>query len=66
VLFLHPEHRSGFAGVRLIQYAEKQLKTLGVQVVYHHAKRTNRVGELLERLGYEFVDGLYAKRLDRG
>jgi hypothetical protein len=35
-----------------------------VQVVYHHAKRTNRVGELLERLGYELVDEIYAKRLE--
>lgn len=66
VLFLLPEHRTGMAGVRLIKFAEERLKAEGVQVVYHHAKRKNKVGELLERLGYEFVDGLYAKRLDEG
>lgn len=65
VLFVLPQHRAGLAGVRLIKVAEERLKALGVQVVYHHAKRTNRVGELLERLGYELVDGLYAKRLDK-
>lgn len=65
VLFLDPQYRRGMAGVRLIRFAEEQLRTEGVQVIYHHAKRTNRVGELLLRLGYELVDEVYAKRLDR-
>lgn len=65
VLFMAPEHRAGMAGVKLIRHAERRLAAEGVQVVYHHAKRTNRVGELLGRLGYELVDEIYAKRLDR-
>jgi GNAT superfamily N-acetyltransferase len=64
VLFLLPEYRSGMAGVRLIREAERYLASEGVQVVYHHVKRTNKVGELLVRLGYEIVDEIYAKRLD--
>lgn len=64
VLFLHPDYR-GRAGVTLIRVAETRLRAEGVQVVYHHAKRTNRVGELLGRLGYELVDEIYAKRLDK-
>jgi GNAT superfamily N-acetyltransferase len=65
VLYLHPDYRRGMAGVTLIRVAETRLRAEGVQVIYHHAKRTNRVGELLERLGYEHVENVYAKRLDK-
>lgn len=64
VLFVLQHWRKGMIGVRLIRYAEGKLRAEGVQVIYHHAKRTNQVGKLLERLGYELVDGIYAKRLD--
>lgn len=63
VLFLARPYRQGMAGVRLVRFAEAKLKAEGVQVVYHHVKRTNKVGELLVRLGYELVDEVYAKRL---
>jgi len=65
VMFLHPDYRRGLTGATLIRVAETHLRAEGVQVVYHHVKRTNRVGELLERLGYELVDLVYAKRLDK-
>ena len=65
VLFVAPEHRGSSIGVRLIRYAERELGALGVQVIYHHAKRATNVGRLLEHLGYELIDGLYGKRLDR-
>lgn len=65
VLYLKPEYRRGRTGVTLIRVAETRLRAEGVQVVYHHVKRTNRVGQLLARLGYELVDEVYAKRLDK-
>ena len=65
VLFVLPEHRKGMAGVRLIKHAEDALQAEGVQVVYHHAKRTNLVGRLLGRLGYDLVEEIYCKRLDK-
>lgn len=65
VLFLLPEYRRGMTGVRLLRLAEERLKAEAVQVVYHHVKRTNKVGELLERLGYEPIDVIFGKRLDR-
>lgn len=65
VLFLDPHYRRGMAGATLIRVAETRLRAEGVQVIYHHVKRTNRVGELLVRLGYELVDEVYAKRLDK-
>lgn len=65
VLYLKPAYRRGMTGVRLLRHAEDRLRAEGVQVVYHHAKRTNRVGELLGRLGYDLVDTIWAKRLDK-
>jgi hypothetical protein len=49
----------------LIRYADMQLKEDGVQVVYHHSKVAHNIGPLLERMGYEAVDLIYAKRLDK-
>ncbi len=66
VLFLLPEYRHGSIGVALIQYSERQLAAEGVQAVYHHCKTTNQVGRLLVRLGYELIDEVYGKRLDKG
>ena len=66
VLFLLPEYRQGGAGARLILHAECALSAEGVQVVYHHCKTTNQVGRLLVRLGYELIDEVYGKRLDKG
>jgi GNAT superfamily N-acetyltransferase len=66
VLFLLPEYRRGGTGPRLIRYSERQLAAEGVQAVYHHCKITNRVGGLLVRLGYELIDEVYGKRLDKG
>ena len=64
VLFIEPQSRKGLmAGVRLIRYAEEQLAAEGVQVVYHHVKLINRLGNLLGSIGYEIDGEVYAKRL---
>lgn len=65
VLFVDPEHRKGMAGFRLIRYAEERLRKEGVAVVTQHVKKSNNVGKLLERMGYEEMDAVYTKRLDR-
>ncbi len=65
VLFLLPEYRKGRIGIKFLQWAEEALTAEGVQVIYQHVKTTNKAGELMERLGYELVDKVYAKRLDK-
>lgn len=67
VLFLAPEHRGARIGAHLILFADTYFKGLGVQVVYQHTKvkRELDMGPLLKRLGYELIDSLWAKRLDR-
>lgn len=62
-IFIHPDHRG--TGTRFILWCEKQLKELGVQVVYHHVKAKNDYGVLLKRLGYDIMNIEYAKRLDK-
>lgn len=66
VLYVAPEHRKGRIGYKLIAFADAQLAAEGVQVTYQHSKVVHDIGAILERQGYELVDAVYAKRLDRG
>ena len=65
VIFMAPERRGLFAGSRLIAYSDQCLAAEGVQVVYHHTKAAFPMDSILKRNGYELVDTLWAKRLDR-
>lgn len=67
VLFLAPEHRGSRIGYQLILFADTHLEAEGVQAVYQHskAKKELDLGPLLRSQGYELVDTLWAKRLDR-
>lgn len=65
VLFVHPDHRRGRLGIRLIEHSEEQLRAEHVQVVVHHVKVKHlALAAILERKGYELVEANYAKRLD--
>jgi len=66
VLFLLPEYRRGGLGLRLIQYADAQLATEGVEVSMQHVKARPDLdfSPLLKRLGYEHVDNIYCRRLN--
>ena len=65
LLFILPEYRGRTVGPRLVKYCDEQLRAEGAQVVYHHVKCAHDFGPLLAHLGYERVEGIYAKRLDR-
>ena len=65
ILFLHPDYRGGRIGYRLIRFCDNQLKAEGAQAVYHHVKTAHNWGNLLTHMGYELVDLIYAKRLDK-
>lgn len=62
ILYVRPEHRG--TGLRLIRYADEQLRAEGVQVTYQHVKHEHNFGPALERMGYELIDLIYGKRLD--
>lgn len=65
VLFLEPSKRGRGIAEALFEYAEGLLKTFGVQVVSQHMKAAHSYGRMLERRGYELMDLIYVKRLDR-
>lgn len=62
VLYIDPDHRG--TGGKFILWCDEQLRSENVQVVYHHVKVAHDFGKLLEKFGYEFVDKIYARRLD--
>lgn len=64
VIFLDPAHRGARYGAALISFADGQLRSEGVQAVYHHVKAAHNFGPLLESQGYHLVDLIYARRLD--
>lgn len=67
VLYLDPAYRRGSIGWRFITWCDTQLMLDGVQVVYQHQKLAHpALGKVLARIGYESVDQLWARRLDRG
>lgn len=66
VLFLHPGVRRGLTAYRFITWCDTQLRAEGVQIVAQHLKVAHDFGRLLERIGYELVDRVYCRRLDRG
>lgn len=65
VIFLHPEYRGARVGAKLILYADEQCRAENIQVIYHHIKAAHDFGPLLVHCGYELVDLIYAKRLDK-
>ena len=67
VLFVHPEHRRGPAGSGLLDYTETALRQEGLQVIYQHQKTAHpALGIILGRRGYDHVENIWAKRLDKG
>ena len=62
IIFIHPNHRG--TGGRFILWCDEQLRSEGVQVVFHHLKAAHNFGPMLERFGYELIDLIYGKRLD--
>lgn len=69
VVYLHPKYRKGWTGVRLVKFAEKGLRKLGVRLFWFTVKAhfTNERGrtaeEVLKFLGFDYVEATYAKVL---
>lgn len=64
ILFLEPAAR-GLNGIRFLRWCDQALAAEGVQVAHHHVKMAHNWGPILERMGYEAVDVIYSRRLDR-
>lgn len=62
VLFLHPKHRKGLTGMKLIRFAENCLKADGVSLLTINTKTHLPFDALLKRMGYIHIENIYSKR----
>jgi L-amino acid N-acyltransferase YncA len=62
VLFVHKEHR-GVGAVKFLKFIDESLKSAGVDYVLRQVHKNNDYSRTLERLGYEFVEKAYMRRL---
>lgn len=63
IYFLRKDYRKGTIGVRLFKYAEKVLKSIGVDRIIVHTKIHMDNSKLFEYLGYKWTDKLFTKIL---
>lgn len=61
VLFLHPGHRQGMTGVRLIKFSEAHMQSLGAHKITWHAKHNTPLAPILERMGYASEETMLGK-----
>lgn len=62
-IFLLPEYRKGTLGIRLVKYAEKALKDLGVHVLELGTNARYDLSSFCKRLGYTASSITYTKQL---
>lgn len=56
VLYLHPEHRNGITGIKLIKMSHTGMKELGAHKIVWHCKHSNELKQILLRLYPEYRD----------
>lgn len=63
VLFVHPQYRNRGNGREFINFCEKELTSLGVQVMTLHIKPQLDFGPLVQAEGFEIGDRVWLKWL---
>jgi len=63
VLWLRPEYRKGFTGVRLIQFTEAMAKGMGCRILLLSARPDTVMFELLPKLKYDVHETVYSRVL---
>lgn len=61
VIFLRKEYRKGLTGVKLLKFAEQDLKTKGISVIVVNTKVHTPFDKVLERLKYNLIERVYSK-----
>lgn len=63
VLFLHPDHRTGRTGIKLIRYCEEQAQARFKKnfSLTWHAKAGTTLAAILKRMGYTLQDLIFSK-----
>jgi hypothetical protein len=63
IYYLKPEYRKGLIGPRMFVFAEKYLKSIGVNMIRYSTKTHLDNSRLFEFLGCNFVEKVYTKEL---
>ena len=63
IIYLHKDYRKGFAGIRMIDFAEKCLQKDGVSVLTINTKTHQPFDKVLERLKFNMIERVYSKHL---
>lgn len=63
ILFLHPDHRKGTAGLRLIRFAEQSLRDEGVSLMNVNTKIHAPFDVIMQRMGFNLIERIYSKYL---
>lgn len=61
IIYVKPDSRAGMTGYKLIAYAEKELKKLGVSVLNINTKTHSPFDKLLVRMNFGLIERLYSK-----
>jgi len=63
IYYVAKQERKGRVGIRLFQYAEQYLKSIGVHRIIYSTKTHLDNSKLFEYLGYSFIEKVYSKML---
>ena len=63
IYYVAKQERKGRVGIKLFQYAEQYLKSIGVNRVIYSTKIHLDNSRLFEYLGYSFIEKIYSKML---
>jgi len=62
-LYVLPEFRSTGAGIRLMEFSDKDLAAQGISLVYRQSRKLAPCNKFLERYGYSEVETTFMKKL---
>ena len=63
IIYLSPNHRKGFTGIKLIKFAEKCLKSDGISVLTINTKVHQPFDKLMDFLKFRKIERVYSKYL---
>jgi len=61
IIFLLPEYRKGTTGIKLIDFAERELEAEGIRTLNINTKDHQSFDAILQRRGYQMIERVYSK-----
>jgi GNAT superfamily N-acetyltransferase len=63
IYYLKPQYRKGTIGIKMFKFAEKHLKSIGINMIRYSTKTHMDNTKLFEYLGYEFIEKVFIKKI---